>query len=340
MNIRPPFILREQHTEGILKLLKQTTLGTDGARYKHLNTEEIIADLDQPLFLSLERAEKVIGNISFCRRGTNWYIRYFAFDSLFQSSKASSRESAKGSREVKKSGLKETIGQFFEEQSAQGICFYAYIDPKNLRSKFMSENFGFETVARLKTHSFSRSKPKRSENLLEISDPNRIRTLSQAFTKQLFYTDYQPKANRFYALEKKGETVAFARVRPAHWEIERLPGRLGGLLVKIVPFVPLLNRFLVPSNHRFLVPDIVWVKDNDPKLLEELFESLLAAEKLRLILWWTDEKDPVLQHEKQVSWGIFKRFLGNPPVDVVAKFSPENRPKSDQPVFVCGIDLV
>ncbi|MCE3295634.1 MAG: hypothetical protein K0R65_1348 [Crocinitomicaceae bacterium] len=340
MNIRPPFILREKHTEGILKLLQQTTLGTDGARYRHLNTEEIIHDLDDPLFLSLERGEKVIGNISLCRRGTNWYIRYFAFDSLFQSSKASSRETAKGSNEVKKSGLKDTIGAFFDEQSAAGICFYAYIDPKNLRSKFMSENFGFETIARLKTHSFSRSKPKRSQSLIEISDPGRIRTLSQYFKHQLFYTDYQPKANRFYALEKNGETLAFARVRQAHWEIERLPGKMGGLLTKLVPFLPALNRFLVPSNHRFLVPDMVWAKDNKPQLLQELFESLLAAENQRLILWWADEKDPVLQYDKQISWGIFSWFLGNPSVDVVAKFSSENKPDTEKPVFVCGIDLV
>ncbi|MGV3632077.1 MAG: hypothetical protein ACO1O6_12780 [Bacteroidota bacterium] len=332
MEIRPPFILREKHTEGILKLLRQTTLGTDGARYRHLNTEEIIPDLDNPLFLSLERGEKVIGNISFCRRGAHWYIRYFAFDSLFQSTKSSGRE--------KKSGLKDTIGHFFEDQISKDICFYAYIDPKNVRSKKMCETFDFETIARLKTHSFSRSKPKKCDQLHEVSDPGRILTFSQRFRQQPFYTEFQPKGSRVYALEQEGETIAFARIRQAHWEIERLPGKLGGLLVKIVPFIPVLNRFLIPKNHCFLVPDMVWVKNNDPKLLETLFESLLAAEKHRLILWWADEKDPLLQYEKQVSWGIFSRFLGNPSVDVVAKSSPENKPETDQPVFVCAVDLV
>lgn len=327
MKIRAPFILREAYTEAILDLLQQTTLGTDGARYRHNNTAEIIQDLDHPLFLSLERNQKVIGNITFCRRENNWYIRYFAIDPLFQSSKGASRE--------KKSILKSRIRDFFEEQNAQGICFYAYIDPKNLRSKLMSETFGFETIACLKTHSFSRSHPKRSEKLVEITDS--ILTWSEPFRRQLFYTDYQPKTSRVYALEKNGETLAFARARRAHWKIERLPGKLGGLWVKMVPF---LNRFLVPSNHRFLVLDKVWAKNNDPQLLEELFESVLAAEKHRLILWWVDEKDPVLQHEKRIFWGIFRRFLGNPPVDVVARFHPGNKPETGQPVFVCGIDLV
>ncbi len=332
MKIKAPFILREAHTEAILALLKQTMLGTDGARYRHLNTVETVGDLDHPLFLSLERGEKVIGNISFCRRGTNWYIRYFAFDSLFQSTKASTKN--------KKSGLKEGIADFFREQTEAGICFYAYVDPKNLRSKFMCENFGFETIARLKTFSFSRSKPKANPELLEISDPERIRSMHRSFSDQLFYTAPELKGSRYYALEKNGETLAFARIRCAHWEIERLPGKFGALLVKLVPFIPFLNRFLLPSNHRFLVPDLVWAKDKDPKLLEELFESLLAAEKHRLLLWWADETDPILQHEKQIRWGIFSRFLGNPPVDVVAKFNPESRPDTYQPVFVCGIDLI
>lgn len=340
MEIRPPFILRERHTEGILKLLKQTTLGTDGARYRHLNTEEIISDLDNPLFLSLERSEKVIGNISVCRRNDNWYIRHFAFDSLFQSTQSSNRNTAKGSNEVKTSSLKNTIGHFFEEHTQNGICFYAYIDPKNMRSKNMCETFGFQTISRLKTHSFSRSNPRQNAQLAEVHDPAKIQTLSKQFSQHLFYTDVQPKKSRVYAVKDKGELLAFARIHKAHWQIERLPGKMGGLLVKIVPFIPFLNRLLIPSNHRFLVPDMVWVKNNDPKLLESLFESLLAAEKHRLILWWTDEKDPVLQHENRVSWGIFRQFLGNPVVDVVAKFKPENKPATDQPVFVCGIDLV
>lgn len=329
MKLFPPFYLRENHTDSILDLLQKTTLGTNGAKYQHLNTKEIIKDLDNPLFLSLERNDIAIGNITFCRRNDNWYIRYFAFDSLFQSKESSNKR--------KKSTLKDNISSFFEDKLNEGISFYAYIDPKNIRSKQMSKTFGFQKIGSLITYSFSRKNPKINKNLIELSENKS--TYLDSFNAQLFHTPYQANRTKIYVLySDSGEEIASARVQHALWRIERLPGKLGGLLVKLIPYIPLINQFFKPSNYQFLVPDCV--KANSSDALETLFESILAQENSKLMLWWLDEKDLLNRFENKISWGIFKYFLGNPKVDVVAKLSKEKQMDTSKPFFVNGIDLI
>jgi hypothetical protein len=328
MKVNFPFSVSEEISPKILTLLKSTTLGTNGAMYVHQNTEEIIDDLDDALFFYLEKNEKVIGNVTFCRREQFWYIRYFAFDKIFQSKK--SKVKAKNS--ILKNQLREVFNQ-------KGINFYAYIEPNNVRSKFMSENFGFEKIGALKTLTFSRLNPNLSKNLIEISDIDTISILNSRLKNQLFYNDFCPKRTKFYGLkDENNQIIASARVQKAHWEIKRLPGKFGGNLLKLIPFVPILNRFLKPNNHRFLVLDAVNVSNEKDLCL--LFESILAKEKYTLIFLWLDEKDELLKLQKKVNWGLFSYFIGNPKVEVVAKINDESTMDLNKTFYVSGIDLI
>jgi hypothetical protein len=328
MNISKPFSISENCNEKIKNLLINTTLGTKGAQYKHLNTEEIIEDLDNPLFFYLERNDKVIGNITFCRREKNWYIRYFAFDTFFQSSSAKNRN--------KNSHLKNQIKTVFEQKD---INFYAYIEPNNTRSKMMAETFGFEKISTLKTIIYSRLKPKLSKKLIEINDIKEIEKENNQFKTHLFYTSFNPKRVKFLALKnEKNEIIASARVQKANWEIKRLAGKFGALFVQMIPFIPLLNSFLKPKNHRFLVLDLIFAKNEVD--LNELLESILAKENYKLIFCWIDEKDKLLNLENKINWGLFSKLIGNPKVDVVAKINTKQNINLNKPTFVCGIDLI
>src|SRR5690606_41375466 len=85
MQLPSVFKLSDHPEPGIIELLKATRLGTKGATYRHLDTEKRINELVTPLFLYIQRREKVLGNITFCRRSLPtsvnvFYIRYFAFD--------------------------------------------------------------------------------------------------------------------------------------------------------------------------------------------------------------------------------------------------------------------
>ena len=344
MEIKAPFFLSNSWNKSILDLLQKTTLGTNGARYQHLNTSEIIDDLDNPLFLTLERNNSVLGNVTFCKREKYWYIRYFAFEQIFQIKKSASFDNLTDSSNLKskKIVLKSTLNHFFEESlKTENECFYAYIDPKNLRSKFMCENFGFQVIGKLKTHSFSRLKPKSVEKLIEIVDLKEIDNVKSKFENHLFYTNFQPKRTKIYALKNElGEIICSARIQKAHWRIESLPGKFGKTIVKIIPLIPILKKIFNPKDYRFLVSDMVYCKDNNSENLAKLFEGILAKENYKLMLWWIDEKDKLNHLDKKISWGIFKLFLGNPIVDIVAKFDDSKKIDSEKTIFVSGIDLI
>ncbi len=307
VQMHPIFKFREEPTEGILSLLESVTLGTDGAHYRHLDTRERIHEADNPLFLSMERHEKVLGNVTFCRRKKNWYIRYFAFDQAMQ---------AQGKRKSSSNGsLKRELQAFFERQLKSGEVesFYAYIDPRNVKSLWMSENFGFKSMAKIATQTYSVTrKPKvgRVEKVVNpASTPDEV--LQQFEKQRFFFNDQLKKGPHFSVCDQDGQLLAFAKTTAASWEIKRLPGKMGGFLVKLLPFIPVLNRLIRPSHHSFVVPEAVYVKDNDPTLLQELFNGILAHENKRVIMWWVDENDALYQAmQSKVKWGLLNKLIG------------------------------
>ena len=337
------FKLRQESTPALLELLNNTTLGTNGAKYRHLDTASRILEADNPLFLSLERTDKVMGNITFCQRDKFWYIRYFAFHSFAQAGNKK-KNTDKGN-----SFLKRELNQFFDEvfegkHSDEPVeSMYAYIDPRNDRSKWMSENFGFKVIGQLATQSFSRFYPKRSPRVEISKDWDALKEIVdyQYGQHNYFFTSHSQKGPFYVLKDAQGEILACTKVTKVNWEIVRLPGKLGRILVKIIPFIPFLNKLIKPKNHIFLVPEIVFSKDNNPILLEELFSSILAQEKCNLMLWWIDEKDPLyISIKEKINWGFFNKLIGVNPVDVVERRNSTSKAISKGPVFVTAFDMV
>lgn len=343
--MNPIVKFREEETAQILELLNSVTLGTNGAQYRHLDTNERISELDQPLFLSLERQNKVFANITFCRRNDDWYIRYFAFSNALQSS------GKKKSNATKQNILRRELNDFFNSvltnDGAYGKVqsFYAYIDPKNEKSLWMSENFGFHTVGKVATQTFSRIKPKPSvrvqksmhwEDVRELIDENYSRHSN-------FYTVQTEKPPYYILRNTVGKTIACAKISHSTWEIKRLPGLFGGILTRVIPFIPGLRSLIKPEKHAFVVPEAVVVLDNDPALLEELFSAILFEEKRKLLLWWIDQKDPLYQKLRlSVKWGILHKMLGASEVNIVQKrasVSASNQ-LTDHPFYISGFDFI
>jgi hypothetical protein len=343
MALSPIFKLRQEVTASIIELLSQTTIGTSGAKYKHLDTPQRILEADSPLFLSMERNDKVIGNITFCQRNDDWYIRYFAFQSILQ-----------GSEKKKKvdrgnSFLKKELGQFFDDAFSGKVTekkvrsMYAYIDPKNERSKWMSETFGFHVIRQLATQSYSRIAPKASDRLQQLHHWEDVQSIVEAcYGHHTYFNTSHAKHPPFYALKNEfDEIIAFTRMTKANWKIDRLPGRFGKLLTKLLPYIPYLKKLIRPENHIFLVPEIVWSKDANSTLINELFSAILEKEQLNLILWWVDADDPMyLAVKTEIDWGLIHKLLGSTPIDVVQRTANGNPLFQDRPVFVTAWDMV
>lgn len=332
-------MIREEPTESIIALLKSVTLGTNGAKYRHLNTEERLAQLFRPLYFTLERHDRALGNITLCRRPFGWYVRYFAFDQLFQTETPVNASSGSG-------GLKKRINQFFEATEKGDFgdvsdLLYAYIDPKNQRSLFMSRNFGFQTVAKIATQTFSRVTPRESNRVRKVEVSHELHGLISAnFSNRPFFFDHHTfNVSPFYGLYIKQELVAFTKVHHANWVIEQLPGKKGKLLTKMAPYVPGLRRILKPASHQFVVVDTVWSKENDSGLLEELLNAVLKQENRNLIIWWVDQQNGLYRAVKNtIQWGLLHRLNGVQDVDLVVRSS--KKIKINSPTYTTGIDFI
>jgi hypothetical protein len=342
MKVKAPFVIRESYNDDILQLLKSVTLGSNGACYQHQRLEQRIKYLYKPLFLNLERNNKVLGNITFCRRPENWYVRYFAFDLGMQAANRKPRSKATNS------GLKTRINEFldkaFELENDKPSLFYAYIDPRNYRSLWMSQNFDFYTAAKIATQSFSRVKPKIQTGVVATNETDFIREKVKATygNYPFYFAHHTFNATPFYTLIVNNEIVALAKTHSAEWKITRLPGRNGVFLRNIIPFVPGLRKVIRPNAHVFTVVDSIWCKDNNHELLEKLFQGILFKEKTNTMIWWVDQKEPLyIEVKDKLNWGLLNKVSGVQEVDLVIR-TPKGDAKKhfDKPTYVTGFDFI
>ena len=342
MNLSPIFKLRSEATPEIIKLLESVTLGTNGAQYRHLDTKERIHTADNPLHLSMERNNRVIGNVTFCKRNATWYVRYFAFDTVMQGA-------GKAKSKSKSGGLKREIQDFFnqviraEQPFGDVNSLYAYIDPNNEKSLWMSETFGFKSMATIATQTFSRVGLPKQTDVEEVEEWELVApVMRSAFEHYQYYFEDHLKQGPFYVIrDDENEIIACCKITRATWAIERLPGKLGGVLPKIIPLVPGLRKIIRPKKHAFLVPEAVFVKDDNPKLLEALFEGVLAQENKHLLLWWIDETVPLYQVTRNtVNWGMLHRLVGVNQAHLMVKHNDRFDYDKSSPVYTCGFDFV
>lgn len=342
MKLSSLFKLRETPSKQLIALLDSVTLGTNGAKYRHLNTEVHIHKADNPLHLSIERNERLLGSVTFCRRNGEWYIRYFAFDNGLQ---GTGKRRSKGGDGL----IKRELNHFFDATLADETEFdkvdihYAYIDPKNSKSLWMSENFGFTPVANIATQTFSRVYLPKSTRVQKESNWEELAPIyREAYGGFKFYFEEQLKSGPFYVIRgNDNKVLAAVKINKTTWVIERMPGKMGGFLTKAIPYVPVLRKLINPKKHTFLVPEAVYFKDNDSKLLTELFEGVLALEKEHLIFWWTDERNPYYKSVKdEVKWGLLHKIISVNQASLVVKQPEGVEYDNSRPAYTSGFDFI
>jgi hypothetical protein len=286
------FEFTEEITPELVQLLEATTLGTNGAMYRHLDVQDRIYQTDSPLSFSLRRNDQLLANITFCKRTFGVYLRYFAFDKRFQSK-------GKARQNIQKSALKQEITAVFERVSAVHpgtleMC-YAYIDARNERSKWMSEQFGFQTKAKLATQTFSRVYPRKLVGLsVESIHEEHLQWIRSKYQNHTAYFEEYIKEGSIHCWRNPaGKLLALGKFTNVAWEISRLPGKWGGIFVKALPYLPILRKLVNVKNHQFLVPESVCLADESPEVLQAFLAGVLKMEKRQMMLWWNDERDPL-----------------------------------------------
>ncbi len=317
-------------TDDLIDLLDRTELGTNGARYRHLDTREKIDELaDDPVFLLLRPKGRLLGNLTFCRRDNALYIRYVAMNPLFQ---GSGKARGKG-----KSLLRSELCALLD-RLAENATLYAYIEPRNARSLVMAETFGFRKRASLVSQTFSRLYPRKLDGLSIHSDWNSVATyFRESFSDHAFYFETHLKKGPFAVWSGPKGVKALARVHEANWEISRFPGKYGGVLRKTIPYIPLLRKLIRPASHRFTVVDSLVVLPGNEAESGRFLEGILHASGTNMLMWWTDSHEKLYRVIRdQTNWGLVHRFSGAAHVDCLIK----GKSPGDGPVYVNGGDLI
>lgn len=336
------FFLRSLPTASTIDLLSKTVLGSKGAKYTHLDVAERIEELDNPFYLTLEHRDKALANVTLCQRSSAWYLRFFAFDKQYQTQQTNRRKPGK------ESGFYKILDTFFEniltgKYESKPDYIYAYIDPKNDRSRQIANRFSFQTIGHVVTQTFSRAKAKSKCQLVQVEngEAQRIREmLLPQNTRTHFTPHYIDKCQHFVAYENN-EIVAYGAIKHAHWIIERFPGIFGSILPKVIPRIPVLKHIIRPNDYRFMGIETVWVKDEDVKRLQDFYETICFHQGVPVIMWWCDVLDPIwIKMQNALKWGPLHFIIGAKKVELVAKSLQEKAISNESPYHVVAMDLM
>jgi RimJ/RimL family protein N-acetyltransferase len=331
--------------EQAIDFLDSIAWGNEGAVYEHKNTVEHIRQLHQPTLMAIHENNEIQATAVFCNARVSagaasyncFYIRYFA-----------SSERIRGKGVMKKYGVK--VMEAIRENETEKTLFFACIEKGNKVSYRTVEKAGYENIGTVKTNGFSRYFPKNNPDLEEVktdSARNEVLSLLKSqyadhslaqFTSIFLNDDY-------FVLRKEGEIVAGCQVHRVHWVVNRMPGFIGKLVMNVVPLIPVLNQLFNPKRFEFLAFEGIYVKPGFENSLEQLFEGLLAKEKLKSSMYWLGENCPVRQRiQKNGKPGLIHSFVKDSDVYIMASFhglsEAEISDVKARPLFASGFDYI
>ena len=109
--------------------------------------------------------------------------------------------------------------------------------------------------------------------------------------------DFETSLNseEYFVLRRQGRIVAGAQAEVLHWSVVDMPGWIGGSLVKLLPYLPVLRHMLPVQDFRFLRFGNLLVEPCHEAQLMQLLEALLARHGVRVGLIMMDQRSPVLR---------------------------------------------
>ena len=324
----------------VRSLLMKTVWGSGGTHYEHLGGEQTVKEMFDPHVITLEKDEELIACALFCKREVkvnshtynSFYTRYFAANPVFR-----------GQGIVKQNGA--ATMSMIRKDVAEPSLFYAVVEKKNYASKKIVESVGYNPIALLKTVGISRYFPKKNSSVRKLSaaELEQMKLRLDVFYKEHGFVQFKP-LDTYYVLEEAGEIVAGVQVEKGSWHIQNMPGVLGFVVMKVVPYIPLLNRIFNPRNFKFLGLEALYFKDGHAKDAVKLVEHLLAENKCNSAMLFADEKSKVYTHLMKCRLGILNYFSQD--ADSFLMMAHEHVPADEvasiqkAPVYVSSFDLL
>ena len=328
-----------------LDFLDRIAWGNDGAVYEHKNTEEHIKLLHQPTLMAINENGKIQGTAVFCNTpitvGTAkfncFYIRYFA-----------SSQEIRGKGVMKKYGIK--VMESVRDDEKEKTVFFASVEKGNKASYRTVESSGYEKIGVIKTNGFSRYFPRANKKMEQVTT-DLVRKEVLSLLKKQYEEHAMVQFNSiflhddYFVIRENGEIVAGCQFHKVHWVINRMPGMMGKIVMNVVPQIPVLNKLFNPKRFEFLAFEGIYVKPGYENKLTDLFEGLLAKEKLKSSMYWMGESCPLRKRILEKSkTGLIHSFIKESDVFIMAAFHDLNKEEiSDlkaRPLFVSGFDYI
>jgi len=354
--------------EGIMEILNHSVQGSEGGlRFQLKNiASRIAAYKDQIRFVSLYKKNHVTGTVGSCFRITGQenlkypssYLRYLAFDSVYQSDitwKKRSREVIKPEKDdtFKQKTLeifsKPHLLDFKQVNESDKHLMYAFLESMNERSKNLVNQAGYEYIRSFLTVAFSRFSPKPDKRVSKIStrdEKSGMESLLLDYYKghSFFSPEYAFYGDKYYVLKEGNEILAGVNAIPSSYRIYDMPGIWGWIIMKVLPKAPYFKRLFHPEEFRHIVFDAVYCKKGREDLLASLFESVCATEGYYTGLTWIDDRSELFDKLRSgVRMGALNRIMNAKPGLVYARFinftDKEKEYFYDAPAYISGFDF-
>ena len=343
----PPYSIWRENgiRQEAVEFLQHMVLGSGGVIYEHKTTSQIIPQLQNPELLYVAEGDEIMATVVFCRNEVgvaghtfnSQYGRYFAAAPKF-----------KGRGLVKK--FSAHVMDLVREGEKEKTIFFGVVEEKNKASYKVSSSVGYRPIGKIKTIGFSRFFPRHSRRIEKITtteEKEAVLNLLQNYYRghSLVHFNFIFLNEGYFVIRENGEIVAGAQVHLGHWVIKRMPGLLGKILLNVVPHLPVLNGIFNPRKFKFASFEGIFCKPGYEDRLFELFEGLLAKQKLKTAMFWMAEKSSyyqkIIEHGRL---GLFHTFIKGSDTQVMASFrnmSPEEEKLFEEhPVYACALDYL
>jgi hypothetical protein len=286
------------------------------------------------------------------------YIRYLAFDAVYQSDiswKKKKREIIKPEKDdtFKQKTLevfsKPHLLEFKQVNESDKHIMYAFIESMNERSKNLVNQAGYEYIRSFLTVAFSRFSPRPDSRVTKITseeEKEMMRSLLLGFYQNysLFIPDNAFYGDKYYILKEGGEVIAGVCAIPSVYKIYDMPGIWGWIYMKVLPKAPYFKRLFHPEEFRHLVFDAIYCKRGMEDKLATLFESVCASEGYFTGLTWLDDRSELFDKLRSgVKMGALNRMLNAKPGLVYTRFlnftEKEKEVFFDAPAYISGFDF-
>ena len=151
--------------------------------------------------------------------------------------------------------------------------------------------------------------------------------------------------DNYYVIKEDGEIIPGCQFHKAHWVVNKMSGIIGKIILNVVPKIPLLNKLFNPKKFEFLAFEGLYFKPGNENRLHELFEALLAQEKLKSALFWMAEKSPYYKSLTQYgNLGLINKFVKDSDVYIMASYqnmtAEEIEVTENNPLYASGFDYI